>query len=56
MHRKHHRGTHFGGQWVFGGVERGSGRCFVVPCPRNRRDANTLLPLITQWVSQLKKS
>jgi transposase-like protein len=36
-------------RWVFGGVERGSGRCFIVPVP-NRR-AETLLPLIEQWVA-----
>uniref|UniRef100_A0A6B0V1L8 Putative transposase-like protein n=1 Tax=Ixodes ricinus TaxID=34613 RepID=A0A6B0V1L8_IXORI len=29
--RKYHRGYLRPGQWVFGGVERGSGCCFLVP-------------------------
>ena len=29
--RKYHRGHHVEGQWVFGGIEEGSRRCFIVP-------------------------
>ncbi|KAF0746580.1 DDE Tnp IS1595 domain-containing protein [Aphis craccivora] len=36
------------GQWVFGGVERITGKCFLVPV--ERRDKNTLLELIKQWI------
>ncbi|KAM7292911.1 hypothetical protein ISCGN_026046 [Ixodes scapularis] len=46
--RKYHRGYLRPGQWVFGGVERGSGCCFLVPV--ETRDANTLLGLIAKWV------
>jgi transposase-like protein len=34
---------------VFGGVERDSGRCFLVPV--DRRDAATLLPLIYEYIA-----
>ena len=30
FHRKYHRGQWCPGHWVFGGVERGTGRCFLV--------------------------
>ena len=36
------------GQWVFGGVERGSGKCFLVPV--KKRNAATLLPLIHEYI------
>ena len=36
------------GHWVFGGIERGSGECFLVEV--ENRDAATLLPIITQHV------
>ena len=36
------------GHWVFGGMERGSGLSFLVEV--DRRDAATLLPLITNYV------
>ena len=29
--KKYHRGHHVEGQWVFGGSEEGSRRCFIVP-------------------------
>ncbi|KAM7284651.1 hypothetical protein ISCGN_001745 [Ixodes scapularis] len=48
MRRKYHRGYLSPGQWVFGGVERGSGCCFLVPV--ETRDAKTLLGLIAKWV------
>lgn len=47
--RKYHRGSlRAEEQWFFGGVERGSGRCFIVPVPK--RDAATLLPIIQQYI------
>ena len=46
--RKYHRGHHVEGQWVFGGVERGTGRCFLVPV--KERNAETLLRLIRIWI------
>ena len=33
---------------MFGGVERESGRCFMVPV--ERRDQETLLPIIKKWI------
>ena len=36
FHRKYHQGTWREGHWVFGGIERGSGKCFLVEV-RNRR-------------------
>jgi hypothetical protein len=30
VHRKYHRGQWREGHWVFGGIERKSGRCFLV--------------------------
>ena len=46
--RKFNRGMWRPEQWVFGGVERDSGRCFLVPV--KRRDAATLLPLIQEHI------
>lgn len=46
--RKYHRGKRVEGQWVFGGFERETGRCFMVPV--ERRDVDTLIPLIEEWV------
>lgn len=48
FHRKYHRGQIHAGKWVFGGIERGSGRCFTEVVPR--RDAATLLPLIQRHI------
>lgn len=45
---KKHRGHHVEGQWVFGGVERGSNRCFLVPVVTHDKDS--LLSVIQQWV------
>lgn len=44
FHRKFHRGLWREGHWVFGGIERGSGKCFLVEVPDRR--AETLGPLI----------
>ena len=46
--RKYNRGRFIEGQWVFGGVERGSGKCFLVPV--ERRDSATLLQIIEEWI------
>jgi len=35
-------------QWFFGGVERGTNNCFIVPV--ERRDAVTLLPIIQKHI------
>lgn len=46
---KYHRGRVTAEeQWYFGGVERGSGRCFLVLV--ERRNAETLLPIIQAHV------
>ena len=46
--RKYSRGRVVEKQWCFGGIERGTNNCFVVPV--ERRDAATVLPLIRQYV------
>jgi transposase-like protein len=46
--RNYHRGHPVKGQWVFGGVERGSGRTFLVPVPD--RTADTLMAIIRAWI------
>lgn len=47
--RKYNRGAlRAEEQWYFGGVERGSNRCFI--CPVERRDAATLLPIIQKFI------
>ena len=48
---KYNRGARREGTWVVGGTERGSGKCFLVSCPNNKRDAATLLPLIRNHVA-----
>lgn len=46
--RKYHRGHRVEGQWVFGGIEEDSRRCFMVPV--EKRDRETLLPIIEEWI------
>jgi transposase-like protein len=46
--RKYNRGHPVQGQWVFGGVERESGRTFFVPVPD--RSAETLIAVIRDWI------
>lgn len=46
--RKYHRGHRVEGQWVFGGIERESGRCFLVPV--EDRSAETLVGVIKEWI------
>jgi hypothetical protein len=45
---KYNRGHAVKGQWVFGGVERESGRTFLVPVPY--RTADTLMAVICNWM------
>ena len=46
--RKYHRGHHVEGQWVFGGIEQDSRKCFLVAV--EKRDEQTLLPIIQKWI------
>lgn len=46
--RKYNRGRHIEGQWVFGGFDRETGNCFMVPVMS--RDSATLLSIIRQWI------
>ena len=45
---KYNRGRPVKGQWVFGGMERESGRAFLVPVPD--RTADTLTSVIRAWI------
>ncbi|GFT39633.1 DDE_Tnp_IS1595 domain-containing protein [Trichonephila clavipes] len=45
--RKYNRGHLFEGQWVFGGVERGPGKIFLVAV--HNRTKETLIGLIQEW-------
>ena len=47
FHRKYHRGLWGEGHWIFGGIERGSGRCFLVEVPDRTRE--TLEDKIKQY-------
>ena len=47
--RKYHRGHHVEGQWVFGGIEENSRKCFLVAV--EKRDEATLLPIIQKWIA-----
>ena len=46
--RKYHRGSRRDGVWVFGMVERGTNRCFMIPVENRTKD--TLLEIIKRWV------
>ena len=48
FHRKYHRGQWQTSHWVFGAVERNTGRCCLIEVPDRRRE--TLLPIIRQWI------
>jgi hypothetical protein len=48
FHRKYHRGQWHDGHWVFGGIERNSGKCFLVEVADRR--APTLEALILQYI------
>ena len=45
---KYHRVHKVEGQWVFGGIEEDSRKCFMVAV--EKRDRETLLPLIEKWI------
>jgi transposase-like protein len=51
--RKYHRGHPVKGQWVFGCVERESGRKFLVPV--QDRAADTLSAVIRDWIEPRTK-
>ena len=46
--RKYHRGRHRDTHWVFGGVERDSGKCFFAPVAN--RSKEVLLDIIKQYI------
>jgi len=46
--RKYNRGRWLDGTWVFGGYERASKNCFVVPVPS--RASDVLLDVIKAWI------
>lgn len=48
--RKHHPGHRVDGQWVFGGYERETRNCFMIPV--EDRSANTLLAIIKEWIKE----
>ena len=50
---KYFRGKRVEGQWVFGGVERDSHKCFLEPV--EDRTAETLIQLIKDWILFLNK-
>lgn len=50
--RKNHVGRIRDGMWILGIIERGSKRFRLEICPNNKRDADTLLPLIEKHVEQ----
>jgi transposase-like protein len=45
---KYHRRRYVKGQWVFGGIERGTNNTFLVPV--EKRDTATLLAVLEEWV------
>lgn len=47
--RKYHHSHHVEGQWVFGGIEENSRKCFLVAV--EKRDEATLLPSIQKWIA-----
>lgn len=47
--RKYHWGHHVEGQWVFGGIEENSRKCFLVAFKRH--DENTLRPIIQKCIA-----
>ena len=46
--RKYHRGHHVEGQWVFGGIDRQTGKVFLVPV--EKREQETMIFLIKTWI------
>jgi hypothetical protein len=52
--RKYNRSHPVKGQWVFGGVERESGKTFLVPVPD--RTTDTLMAVIDAWIEPSTRS
>ena len=48
--RKFNRGRMVEGTWILGGIQRGNNKCFLTPCPGNKRDEPTLASLIQKYV------
>ena len=48
--RKYNRGRELCQVWVFGGIERETKKLFLVPLIDQRRDADTLIPLIKKYI------
>ena len=46
--RKYNRGRRRDGVWVFGMVERGTNRCFLIPVENRTKD--TLVEIVKRWV------
>lgn len=46
--RKYNRGKRVNGQWIFGMIERESGRVILIPVENRSRE--TLLPIIKKWI------
>jgi transposase-like protein len=47
--RKYHKGHYVEGQWIFGGIEEDSRKCFLVTV--EDRSEKTLLTLIKKWIA-----
>ncbi len=47
-HAKYHRGRHVGTRWIFGGIQRSNGACFMVEVPNRTKE--TLEPIIQEYV------
>ena len=47
--QKYHRGHAVEGQWVFGGIEEDSRKCFIATV--ENRTEETLLELIKEWIT-----
>jgi len=48
FHRKYHRGQWRDGHWVCGGIQKGTGKCFLTEVPDGT--AATLEPLIARYI------
>ncbi|XP_072379845.1 uncharacterized protein [Diabrotica undecimpunctata] len=48
FHRKYHRGAYRAGKWIFGAIERNSGKMFLTPVAA--RNEETLLPIISRII------
>lgn len=46
--RKYNKGHRVQGQWIFGGIERDTGKSFLIPV--EKRNATTLLTIIKEWI------